>query len=165
MFCPFYFIYIVWLILVGKLAVWLRVIQFAWMSSRCKWDAWLTQPRPGFDPSAPSGTLTVLRLASPCQCYFIRYFGCVLTGESDGRCVRVSEPGSKGHSISFLLLNPPSSIVSWCMFVIFCGRKCSPFLSTSCATPRPDVLGCTHFAYFYYLHRVSWRRRYIGWGG
>lgn len=165
MFCPFYFIYIVWLVLVGKLAVWLRAIQFAWMSSRCKWDAWLTQPHPGFNPSAPSGTLTVLRLASPCQCCFIRYFGRVLTGESDGRCVRVSEPGSKGHSISFLLLNPPSSTISWYIFVMFCGRKCSPFLSTSCATPRPDVLGCIHFAYFYYLHRVSWRRRYIGWDG
>lgn len=29
-----------------KLAFWLRAIQFAWMSSRCKGDAWLSQPRP-----------------------------------------------------------------------------------------------------------------------
>lgn len=91
-------------------------------------------------------------------------FNCILTGESDGRCVRVSEPGSKGHSPSFLLLNPPSSTISCCVFVVFCSRKCSPFLPTSCATPRPDVLGCAHFAYSYCPHGVSWRRRYIGGG-
>lgn len=33
---------------------------------------------------------------------------CKELGESDGRCVRASGPVSEGHSISFLLLNPPS---------------------------------------------------------
>lgn len=40
-----------------------------------------------------------------------------LTGGSDGRCVRALEPGSKRHSASLLLLNPPSSIVSCYIFV------------------------------------------------
>lgn len=92
-----------------KLAVWLRAIQLAWMSSQCKGDACLSQPYPGFNPSAPSGTLTMLRLASPRWCFGVNYSWCNLTGESDGRCVRASEPGSKGLSVSFLLLNPPSS--------------------------------------------------------
>lgn len=100
-------------------------------------------------PSAPSGTLTMLRLASPCDYVFYYILGSYKCGESDGRCVRVSEPNSKGHSVCFLLLNPPSDIYFNMSFVIFyVYRKCSPFLPTSYATPRPDVFGRARFAYY-----------------
>ena len=33
-----------------------------------------------------------------------------MLGESDGRCVRTSEPISMEHSIFHLLLNPPSVV-------------------------------------------------------
>lgn len=61
-------------------------------------------------PSAPSGTLTMLRLASPntlLWCYLLIIN--LIVGESDGRCVRASEPASGGHSTPALLLNPPLS--------------------------------------------------------
>lgn len=64
-------------------------------------------------PSAPSGTLTVLRLASPYVLYLIKYivvWGA--SGEGDGRCVHASEPDSKELSNFFLLLNPPSGVIS-----------------------------------------------------
>lgn len=38
-------------------------------------------------------------------------------GESDGRCVRASGPISAGHSISCLLLNPPSNMYFSILFV------------------------------------------------
>lgn len=38
-------------------------------------------------------------------------------GESDGRCVRASGPVSEEHSISFLLLNPPSDMCFSLSFV------------------------------------------------
>lgn len=58
-------------------------------------------------PSAPSGTLTLLRLASPLLEKFLLSDALNL-GESDGRCVHASEPASEGHSCFLLLLNPPS---------------------------------------------------------
>ena len=58
-------------------------------------------------PSAPSGTLTMLRLASPVVCIVV-VTKC-LSGESDGRCVRALGPISVQRSILYLLLNPPSN--------------------------------------------------------
>ena len=69
-------------------------------------------------------------------------------GESDGRCVRTSEPISAEHSIFRLLLNPPSDVRFQYIVRIRCISECSPFLPLSCATPRPDVLGDANFAYY-----------------
>ena len=69
-------------------------------------------------------------------------------GESDGRCVRTSEPISAEHSIFHLLLNPPSDERFQCIVRIRYVSECSPFLPLSYATPRPDVLGDANSAYY-----------------
>lgn len=99
-------------------------------------------------PSTPSGTLTMLRLASPFVGLFFIDLWCY-TRESDGRCVRASGPVSVGRSIFYLLLNPPSyPCFSGIIRLICYVSKCSPFLPLAYATPRPDVLGFTNIAYF-----------------
>ena len=99
-------------------------------------------------PSAPSGTLTMLRLASPCSWAQAYYLLIALIGESDGRCVRASGPFSVGLSIPLLLLNPPSDAYFSATSVFTASSKCSPFLPLPYATPRPDVLGYANFAYY-----------------
>lgn len=74
--------------------------------------------------------------------------GLGVLGESDGRCVRASGPSSEKHSTFLLLLNPPLKMRFSIVFVFLVGVECSPFLPFSYATPRPDVLGCTNFAYY-----------------
>lgn len=108
------------------------------MSSQCKRDAFLLSYSLVF-PSAPSGTLTMLRLASPWFVYCVLVRLHLVFGESDGRCVRASGPASAKLSVFYLLLNPPSENYFIKTFVVPCDRECSPFLSLSFATPRPDV--------------------------
>lgn len=91
----------------AKLVVWLRATQLAWVSSRCKGDACLSQPRPGYSKCTFRYTYHVTTCLPVYSNNLIMDKVGAERGESDGRCVRVSEPNSKGHSVFFLLLNPP----------------------------------------------------------
>lgn len=55
--------------------------------------------------------------------------------------MRALEPDSVGHSISHLLLNPPSGRRFSLTVRVPCGMECSPSHPSPYATPRPGVLG------------------------
>lgn len=99
-------------------------------------------------PSAPSGTLTMLRLASPLFRGFIIYVFVLFLGRVTGGVCALQGRFQGDTLFPSLLLNPPSDGCFKLSSVFHWFSECSPFLPLSYATPRPGVLGVTNYAHY-----------------